>query len=210
MKLKLILFDLFGTLVFPVEKIKREDFFAFYQKIGIKLKTKEDIDLFTSTFTDLMTESDNWQDFSQKLLGKFIPKAGEEIINKLANFYQENLVYQLFDDAKEIINLPCQKAILTSAAQFLFSSLGLEKYFQIFTPRETKFLKPDERAFLYPLEKLGVKTEEAVMVGDEIERDLIPAKNLGLEVILIDRQNKIKNSPVRKINSLTELKQILI
>lgn len=118
MKLKLILFDLFGTLVFPVEKIKREDFFAFYQKIGIKLKTKEDIDLFTSTFTDLMTESDNWQDFSQKLLGKFIPKAGEEIINKLANFYQEDLVYQLFDDAKEIINLPCQKAILTSAAQF--------------------------------------------------------------------------------------------
>jgi len=48
MKLKLIIFDLFGTLVFSVEKLKREDFFAFYQKLGIELKTEKDIKLFTS------------------------------------------------------------------------------------------------------------------------------------------------------------------
>jgi len=48
------------------------------------------------------------------------------------------------------------------------------------------------------------------MVGDELERDLIPAKKLGMETILIDRENKIENPPVKKINSLDELKQILI
>jgi FMN phosphatase YigB (HAD superfamily) len=48
------------------------------------------------------------------------------------------------------------------------------------------------------------------MVGDEIERDLIPAKNLGMETILIDRENKIKNADFKKISSLKELKAILI
>lgn len=156
-----------------------------------------------------MAESDGWQNLSQKLLGKFVPKTTQEIINKLANFYKENLVYQLFDDAKEIINLPYQKAILTNAAPFLFSNLGLEKYFQIFTPRETKFAKPDPKAFLYPLEKFGVRPEQTIMIGDELDRDLIPAKNLGMEAILIDRENKIENSPVKKITSLAELKTIL-
>ena len=210
MRPKLILFDLFGTLIFSTEKIKKEDFFSFYQKIGFKLRTKEEIKLFTSVFARLMTESENWQDLSRKLLEKFIQKTDEEAVDKLANFYRENLVYQLYDDVKEVINFPCQKAILTSATSFLFSNLGLEKYFAIFTPRETKFLKPDPRAFLYPLEKLGVRPQETVMVGDEIERDLIPAKNLGIEAILIDRENKIEKPPIKKISSLAELKQILI
>ena len=207
MKTKLILFDLFGTLIFQAEK--KEDFFAFYQKLGIKLKTKEDIDFFTSVFGQLMMESVDWRDFSQKLLGKFIQKKDPETIVKLADFFQENIVYRLFDDVKKIIVLPFPKAILTSAARFLFSSLGLEKHFEIFTPQETKFLKPDPRAFLCPLEKFGVKPEETMMVGDELERDLIPAKNLGMEAILIDRENKIKDPPVKKINSLVELKSIL-
>jgi len=210
MKPKLIIFDLFGTLVFSVEKLKREDFFAFYQKLGIELKTEKDIKLFTSLFVQLMTQSAGWQDFSQKLLEKVIQKTDQETVNKLANFFKENIVYQLYDDAKEITGLSYQKAILTSAAPFLFSNLGLEKYFEIFTPRETKFLKPDPRAFLAVLEKLKVKAEETLMVGDELERDLIPAKKLGMETILIDRGDKIENTPVKKINSLAELKNILV
>jgi len=209
MKPKLIIFDLFGTLVFSVEKLRREDFFAFYRKLGIEFKTENDIKLFTSLFTRLMTQSAGWYDFSQKLLGQVVKQTNQKIINKLANFFKENIVYQLYDDAKEIIRLSYQKAILTSAAPFLFSSLGLEKYFKIFTPRETKFLKPDPKAFLAVLKKLKVRPEETLMVGDELERDLIPAKKLGMETILIDREDKIENAPVKKISSLAELKNIL-
>lgn len=209
MKPKLILFDLFGTLIQPAAKLKPEDFFAFYQEIGIQLKTEEDVKLFTSVFSQLMSECTNWQDLSQKLLEKTIQKTDDNIINKLANFYRENLVYRLYDDVKEVINLPYQKAILTGSAPFLFSNLDLEKYFKVFTPQETKFKKPDPQAFLYVLNKLGAKPKEATMVGDELDRDLIPAKKLGMEVILIDRENKIENPPVRKVSSLAELKKYL-
>lgn len=209
MKPKLILFDLFGTLIRPATKLRPEDFSVFYQKIGIQLRTEEDIKLFTSLFAQLMSECTNWQDLSQKLLEKTIQKTDNNTIKKLASFYRKNLIYQLYDDVKEVINLPYQKAILTGSAPFLFSNLDLEKHFKVFTPRETKFKKPDPQAFLYPLDKLGVKPEEVLMVGDELERDLIPAKNLGMEAILIDRENKIENPPVKKINSLAELKKYL-
>jgi putative hydrolase of the HAD superfamily len=210
MKPKLIIFDLFGTLISSRPKLKPEEFFAFYQKLGIQLETKEDIKSFTSIFTRLMAESTNWPDLSQKLLKKVLPGYDQKKVNELASFYQENLAYQLYEDTKEIINLPHQKAILTTAAYFLFSNLGLEKYFEIFTPRETKFLKPDPRAFLAVLEKLKVKPGEALMVGDELERDLTPAQKLGLETVLIDRDDKIKDYSIKKISSLKELKNLLV
>ena len=125
-------------------------------------------------------------------------------------FLKEDFVCEFYDDVKEIVNLPFQKAILTSGAGFSIKKLGLEKFAQVFTPKETKFLKPDKRAFLVVLEKLKVKPEEALMVRDEIERDLIPAKNLGMGAILIDRENKIENAPFKKISSLKELKNLLI
>ncbi len=171
MKPKLMIFDLFGTLIHPAAKLKPKEFFAFYRKLGIRLKTEEDIKLFTSLFAQLMSECTNWQDLSQKLLEKTIQKADNDTVNKLASFYRENLVYQLYDDVEGVIDLPCQKAILTGSASFLFSNLGLEKNFQIFTPQETKFKKPDPKAFLYPLDKLRVRPEEAIMVGDEVERE---------------------------------------
>jgi HAD superfamily hydrolase (TIGR01509 family) len=209
MKPKLIIFDLFGTLAFPVEKLKREDFFSFYKKIGIEFKTEQDIKSFTSLFAQMQNQATGWHDLSEKILKGFLGKADLKKTKALADFYKENLVYKLYDDVKEIIDLPIQKAILTAGAKFLTKNLELEKFAKVFTPKETIFLKPDERAFLTVLEKMEVKPEEALMVGDEIERDLIPAKNLGMEVILIDRENKIENSSIKKISSLKELKNLL-
>lgn len=210
MKPKLIIFDLFGTLIFQTSKIKKEDFFVFYKSLGIKLEKKEDFENFSKIFAKATKSSSSWQELSQKVIKETLGEENKEKVDKLAQFLKENLIYQLFEDAKEIINLPFQKAILTDAPHFLFSNLGLEKYFQIFTPKETKFLKPDERAFLAVLDFFRVKPKEVLMVGDEIERDLISAKKLGMEAILIDRESKIKNPPIRKISSLGELKNILI
>lgn len=209
MERKLIIFDLWGTLAFQNPKLKTEEFFNFYSSLGIDLKTKEDFQNFSKIFAKIMKESENWEELGVKLIRETL---GEDFQKgkKLANFLRENLSCQLFDDAKEILNLPLPKAILTDSPKFLFSNLGLEKYFQIFTPKETNFLKPDQRAFLVVLDFFKVKPKEALMVGDEIERDLIPAKNLGMDTILVERKNKIENSIFKKISSLKELKNFLV
>jgi len=209
MKLKLIIFDLIGTLVSPQTRKKPEEFFKFYQSLGINLRKKEEILQFQKIFTQALKNSSSWENLGNEIIKMVFQKEDREKGEKLSQFLKENLNYRLFDDTKEVLDLPHQKAILTEAPHFLFSHLNLEKYFQIFTPKETKFSKPDERAFLTVLNFFKVKPEEALMVGDEIERDLIPAKKLGMEAILIDRENKIKDAQIKKISSLKELKNLI-
>lgn len=209
-KLELILFDFSGTLAFLKREPNPEDFFAFFKKLGINIETEEDKKAFVSFFERLFGQAKNWLDFSRQILEVFLSKPSEKVIGFLAEFLSKSIVFKLYDDVKEIIKLPFKKAILSANARFLIEGLGLEKFAEIFTPKETKFLKPDPRAFLSVLNALKVKPENALMVGNEIKRDLIPAKKLGMEAILIDRKNKIKNPPVKKIISLRELKNLLI
>ena len=62
--------------------------------------------------------------------------------------------------------------------------LGILKYF---TYREVsgsiKLRKPDPRLLLHSCEGLGVKPQEAVMVGDRIDNDIVPARMLGMSTI---------------------------
>lgn len=204
------MFDFSGTLAYLAKPIEFKRFFKFLKNFGIAIESDKEEKAFTSLFANLLGWTKNWLDFSEKLLKKSLKSPEKKKIEKLASFLEKNISFELYDDVKEILNLPFKKTILSANARFLIESLGLGKFAKIFTPKETKVLKPDPRAFLTPLKKLKVKPEETIIVGDELERDLIPAKNLGLKAILIDRGNKIKKAPVRKISSLTELKNILI
>ncbi|HOK35222.1 MAG TPA: HAD family hydrolase [Candidatus Pacearchaeota archaeon] len=209
--LKLILFDFYKTLGFDSYKAPREEFFSLYRKLGIELTTPEKLKEFNKIFGKLVGFSKDWLEFSQKLLKELKIPDLKKKVKVLADFYQKNLTYELYDDVREVINLPFKKGILTSQARFLIEHLQLEKWARLFTPLETKFLKPDPRAFLVPLKEFKVGPEETLMVGDELERDIKPAQNLGMKTMLIDRDNsaKINNLSVPIIHSLRELRNLL-
>jgi FMN phosphatase YigB (HAD superfamily) len=62
--------------------------------------------------------------------------------------------------------------------------LGLKKFFRVFAMSELIDLKkPDPAIFRWALEKAGCAPAEAVMVGDRIDNDILPAKKLGLRTI---------------------------
>ncbi len=82
-----------------------------------------------------------------------------------------------------------QMAII-SDAQWIFAGpeiemLGLDRFFEhrILSSR-FGFKKPDVRLFDLAMEKLGVKPEESVYIGDSPQRDLIGAKRAGMKCIL--------------------------
>ncbi len=61
---------------------------------------------------------------------------------------------------------------------------GVLKYFDsTMVSEEIGFSKPDIRMFAKVLENLGSKPEEAIMVGDRPDNDIIPAKLLGMKTI---------------------------
>jgi len=70
--------------------------------------------------------------------------------------------------------------------------------------------KPEPAIFLAALERAGVNAAEAVHVGDQYKLDVVGARGVGINPILIDRYDlypEVSDCP--RIRSLTELAQYL-
>ncbi|MFC0333536.1 HAD family hydrolase [Paenibacillus sepulcri] len=73
---------------------------------------------------------------------------------------------------------------------------GFSPYFDVCcASAEAGLAKPDERFFLLALEQAGCQPEQAVMIGDRIDNDVIPAKRLGMKAILV-RQGDACEQPL--------------
>jgi HAD superfamily hydrolase (TIGR01549 family) len=63
-------------------------------------------------------------------------------------------------------------------------AFGLLKYIDIVVASaEEGVAKPDKRIFDIALERAGVIPEEAFMIGDRIDNDILPAKNIGMKTM---------------------------
>ena len=79
----------------------------------------------------------------------------------------------------------------------------LHKYFKdIFCYRDIGFSKPSKDYYNAILDKLKVKKDNLVMVGDSIESDITGAKSFGIDTILYDPNNKYPDYKGMKITNL--------
>ena len=61
---------------------------------------------------------------------------------------------------------------------------GILQYFDMIAPSaELGMAKPDPAIFLWALNKAGCKPENAVMIGDRIDNDVLPAQALGMKAV---------------------------
>jgi len=83
----------------------------------------------------------------------------------------------------------------------------------VVTSQQLKKYKPDPELFFTTLEKIKLKKDEVVMVGDSPGSDIIGARNAGIKTIWINRKNIALNAihpkPDYQISNLTELKYII-
>ena len=67
-------------------------------------------------------------------------------------------------------------------------SWGLLKYIDmVVASAEEGVAKPDRRIFDIALERAGVAPEDAFMIGDRIDNDILPAKNIGMKTIWVQQ-----------------------
>ncbi|MFK3936088.1 HAD family hydrolase [Alkalihalobacillus sp. NPDC078783] len=65
-------------------------------------------------------------------------------------------------------------------------SLGITSYMDVIvTSGELGIKKPDPAIFLYGLGKLKVGPEQAIFIGDDLTKDIVPSKSLGMRTILM-------------------------
>jgi putative hydrolase of the HAD superfamily len=88
---------------------------------------------------------------------------------------------------------------------YVLGALSLEKWFDTIVCIDScNCAKPDNRIFLYALDKLEIKSNEAIFVGDSVLQDYEGAQEIGIKPFLIDREGKFPNK-YEKIARLTEL-----
>ena len=93
---------------------------------------------------------------------------------------------------------------------------GIGKYFDVvMASAEAGCAKPDMRIFKMALQKAKCEPNEAVMVGDRLDNDIVPAKKLGMKTVWvrqgyaiyqsIDDESKIPDHIVDSIDELIGL-----
>ena len=95
--------------------------------------------------------------------------------------------------------------------------LGLLKYIDlVIASAEEGVAKPDLRIFQIALDRANCKPEEALMVGDRIDNDIVPANKIGMKTIWIKQgfgkycePKTEKEQPDYTVKNLNELISIL-
>lgn len=130
----------------------------------------------------------------------------------------KGVTFALFDDVLSTLKTLKQQnfilGLLTNLDSDMVSicrELSLEPYLDfVVTAKEAGADKPSPPIFLAALDKAGVNASEAVHVGDQYKLDVIGARGVGINPILVDRYNiypEVSDCP--RIHSLTELAQHL-
>jgi putative hydrolase of the HAD superfamily len=94
---------------------------------------------------------------------------------------------------------------------------GILKYFSYKeVSGSIKLRKPDPRLLLHSCEGLGVQTREAIMIGDRIDNDIVPARMLGMAAIRFvsgrhasQQPRSWNEAPHADVTSVDELSKVI-
>ncbi len=93
---------------------------------------------------------------------------------------------------------------------------GLGKYFGILVlSAEEGVAKPDPEIFYRALARAGCKPEEAVMIGDRLDNDILPASQIGMKTVWVKQGSFISEKkgftriiPDFTVDNLSEIPEI--
>ena len=93
------------------------------------------------------------------------------------------------------------------------SGSNLTGYFkEIITSECCGYKKPDKRIFEHALDRIQVRPQECLMIGDNLECDIEGAREAGLDQAFFDPEGsprKMRPKPTYHIHCLSELQEIL-
>lgn len=208
--IKYILFDAANTLIYKPDLWK--NFSKVLKDYGFTVDTN-DLQLKHKILSEIIdfpdvTSKGFYDEFNSKLLNSLGVIEDEAILNDIFEACKY-LPWTPFEDVKElskIENIPL--GVLSNFNKNLRNLLQ-EKlpdihFKDVIISEEEKVAKPNLEFYHIALEKIGLKANEILYIGDSLKLDVIPALKVGFNVRLIDRQQHYKNSKY-SMNSLKEL-----
>jgi putative hydrolase of the HAD superfamily len=143
----------------------------------------------------------------------------DRMIGEMTDGYIEYLssFTHVFDYTKELLDYLVDRYplhILTNGFAEIQSKklkgAGLEGYFQtVVNAEDVGFKKPHPKIFAFALDKAKATASESLMIGDDLEADILGAKNCGLDALHFDVEKVHSHSHCVIVNCLSEIKQYL-
>jgi putative hydrolase of the HAD superfamily len=118
-----------------------------------------------------------------------------EILNYLKPNYKLHIITNGFNESQAL----------------KMNASGLTPYFDLIVTSETTgHKKPDPRIFQYAMDRLGVKCQDCLMIGDNPNSDILGAINSNIDNVYFDPHQKgIEHHPTYTIKHLRELEGLL-
>lgn len=227
MEFKHIFFDLDHTL-WDFEKNSNLTFKELFSRYKIHIELED----FLAVYSPI--NFDYWKRYREEKVTKEALRYGrlKDTFDALSFAVSDKLIHQLsqdyiallptnnylFDGVLELLDYLAQKYTLhiitngfEEVQQLKLEKSGIIKYFdEIITSESVGVKKPNPRVFNYALEKVGAMPENCVMVGDNLEADIIGALNCGITSIHFNlNDEKFEQKKYISVSSLLEIKQYL-
>ncbi len=147
--------------------------------------------------------------------------ADEKLAKEMSEYFLEILPQKkrVFEYTYEILNYLSEKKyalhLITNGFErtqkLKLESAGLTKYFKILVTSEaSNSVKPKKEIFEYAVAKANGKMNKSIMIGDNLNADILGAKNAGMDSIFVNHINAGTNDdPTYTIHHLKELESIL-
>jgi len=202
MQIKAVLFDLDQTLIdFIKMKVEacRSAIDAMI-KVGLKIDKREGLKKLMETYFRLGIESNKAiSKFLEEQTGRIdetILKTGIDAYLKTKPHFLKPYPYVL-ETLEFLKNMNLRLGIVTDApkekAIDRLRTMDIVHFFDVIIAFDDSGIKkPSELPFLLAINKLGLKPEQILFVGDSIRRDIEPAEKLGMKTLLIKKYTDLK------------------
>lgn len=164
------------------------------------------------TFNTLRIPPQTSEKFYEQFNAAFLLNLGIIPEEKLMNdIYQKcrNLDWILHEDTSVLEELSINKAIVSNWKKNLkefITSITKVEFSHIISSYDLKTQKPSKEFYLKALQQIAMPYDSILYVGDSLKLDILPATEIGIRSVLIDRHKDAEIYRGEKIISLRELK----
>lgn len=231
MKYRHLFFDLDHTL-WDFDANARESLFEIYNFFKLESKAIGSFNLFYNTYLNhnatlwrryekgyISNEELKWRRMWRTLMDFKI--ADEKLSREMSTLFLDSLPgkNKVFEYTYEILDYLTDKnyslhVITNGFEKTQLSKLNhsnLSKYFtHVITSEISNSVKPKKEIFEFALRACGGKVGESIMIGDNLDADILGAQNAGMDSIFVNHINADCHvAPTYIIRHLKELESIL-
>ena len=145
-----------------------------------------------------------------------LDKTPKEIYDIYLKSFEDN--WSLFDDVYNVIEKLYNtgyKLGVISNGDFnqqidKLKRTGIYKFFEIVTTSsEYDYSKPNPKLYETIIQRFNFDKNEMIMIGDQVEKDVLPCLSIGIDAIWLNRKEKENKENVKEIKSLKDIFKIL-